>query len=64
MYENTQLIRPAQVCKKLAISSTTLWRLVKAEKLTPIKISQRATAFKLEDVEKYIQKSMEAGNDD
>ncbi|MCB1593456.1 MAG: helix-turn-helix domain-containing protein [Xanthomonadales bacterium] len=62
MYENTQLIRPAQVCKKLAISSTTLWRLVKAEKLKPIKISQRATAFKLEHIEKYIQQSMERDN--
>ena len=63
MQEHTQLIRPAQVCEKLAISSTTLWRLVKENKLQPIKITQRNTAFKLSDIEKYIQQRMEVGHE-
>lgn len=63
MQVNTQLIRPAQVCQILAISSTTLWRLSQAGKLKPIKISLRATAYRLEDIENYITKMMEVGND-
>ena len=63
MHDNTQLIRPGEVCKKLAISNTTLWRLVKSGKLKPIKITQRNTAFILSDIEEYIQKRMEVGNE-
>jgi len=64
LQERTQLVRPAQVCKQLAISSTTLWRLVKAEKLkAPIKISCRAVAFKSTDIENYIQSSLEVSNE-
>ncbi len=59
----TQLLRPAQVCKQLAISSTTLWRLVKSNKLkAPIKISNRAVAFKSEDIENYINSITEGSN--
>ena len=64
MQQATQLIRPAQVCQQLAISSTTLWRLVKAKKLTaPIKISSRAVAFKSTDIESYINSSMVTSDD-
>ncbi len=64
MQDRTQLIRPSQVCQQLAISSTTLWRLVKANKLkAPIKISSRAVAFKSTDIENYINSSMEINND-
>ncbi len=59
--EQTQLIRPSQVCKQLAISSTTLWRLVKTGKLkAPIKISSRAVAFPSHLIEEYIQSKTEA----
>ena len=63
MQEQTQLIRPAQVCHQLAISSTTLWRLVKAKKLNaPIKISSRAVAFKSTDIEDYINSKLGVNN--
>lgn len=63
MQDSTYLIRPAQVIKQLAISSTTLWRLVKAKKLTPIKISSRAVAFKSTDIENYINSRLDVSND-
>ncbi len=63
MQEQTQLIRPLKVCQQLAISSTTLWRLVKAKKLNaPIKISSRAVAFKSTDIENYINSISEINN--
>ena len=64
MQVQTKLLRPKQVCEQLAISNTTLWRLVKAQKLTPIKISSRATAFKLTDIENHIQSCLEVNEND
>jgi prophage regulatory protein len=58
--ENTRLLRVSQVCKLLAISKTTIYRLIKAKKLkAPIKISDRAVAFKSKDIEEYINSKSE-----
>lgn len=59
--ENTRLLRVNQVCKLLAISKTTIYRLIKAKKLkAPIRIADRAVAFKSKDIEEYINSKSEA----
>ena len=64
MQEHTKLLRPAQVCEKLAISSTTLWRLIKSQKIKPpVKISSRCVVFESKSIENYIQSRLEANND-
>lgn len=59
--ENTRLLRISQVCKLLAISKSTIYRMIKAKKLkAPIKIADRIVAFKAHEIEEFIASKSEA----
>ena len=50
-----KIIRAAEVVEMLAISRTTLWRLIKAGKFPPpLKLSVRARGWRLSDVEAWL----------
>jgi len=52
-----KLLTPKEVCEILSISKTTLYKLVKEGKLTPIKLTKKATRFSMEDIEALIRES-------
>ena len=57
MTKDVRFIRVRQVIERLAISRTTLWRLIKkGEFPPPVKISKYASAWVDTDVEAYIRK--------
>jgi excisionase family DNA binding protein len=59
--ENTSLLRIKQVCTLLAISKSTVYRMIKAKKLkAPIKIGDRIVCFKSKDIENFINSKSEA----
>lgn len=58
---STGFIRQAVLLKQLPFSKTTLWRNVKQGSFPkPVKLSERVTAWRAEDVHKWLQKNMEA----
>lgn len=50
-----QLVKPKQVCVLLSISKSTLYRLISANKLKLVKISDRASAIPSESIEGYLR---------
>ena len=52
-----KLLTPKKVCEILSISKTTLYKLIKEGKLTPIKLTPKATRFSMEDIEALIRES-------
>lgn len=50
-----QLVRPKQACGLLSISKSSLYRLVNADKLRLVKISERASAIPIESIENYLK---------
>ena len=50
-----QLVKPKQVCVLLSISKSTLYRLISADKLKLVKISERASAVPSESIEGYLR---------
>ena len=52
-----KLLTPKKVCEILSISKTTLYKLVKQGKLTPIKLTPKATRSSMEDIEALIRES-------
>ena len=55
MTENL-LVRALGVCKMTSLSRSTIWRLVKNNKFPkPFSISQRATAWKVEDIKDWVE---------
>ncbi len=58
---STGFIRQAALLKQLPFSPTTLWRKVKQGSFPkPVKLSERVTAWRAEDVHKWLQINMEA----
>ncbi|MET3120803.1 excisionase family DNA binding protein [Oxalobacteraceae bacterium GrIS 2.11] len=51
---HSQLIRSAEVVKRMGISYTTLWRLVKAHKIPPPRKIGRLNRWLESDIENYI----------
>jgi excisionase family DNA binding protein len=49
------LMTPKEVCARLSISRTTLWRLAKAREISSIKIG-RQVRFERSSVEAFIKK--------
>lgn len=54
MPNRTLVLRPQQVCSELAISISTLWRLVKSGRIRTIKISPRCTGVLRTDLDIYL----------
>ena len=50
-----QLVKPKQVCVLLSISKSTLYRLITADKLKLVKISERASAIPSESIVSYLR---------
>ena len=46
------LVTAKQACEMLSISRATLWRMVKAGKLTTVNVYERNTRFKYSDIVK------------
>lgn len=60
---NIELLSPKQVISRLSIPSTTLYRWISEGKFPkPIKIGDRRTAFKLTDLEKWLETKAEQEN--
>ena len=51
--------RAAEAAEYLSIGLSTVWHFVKQGKLTPIKISDRVTIFKKEDLDRFISEGEE-----
>lgn len=49
------LLNAKQVCEMLSILRSTLWRMVKAGKLTTVNVYERNTRFKYSDVLKIAE---------
>jgi excisionase family DNA binding protein len=43
----------AETCERLKVSRTTVWRLVQAGKLTPVRVTQRTTLYSAAEVERF-----------
>lgn len=54
MQDKSLILRPKAVCAELGISGTTFWRLAKSGKLKVIKISDRLTGVRREDLKAYL----------
>jgi len=44
----------AETCKALGVSRATLWRLVKADKITPLQTGLRTKHFSVEAVKRFV----------
>lgn len=52
MKDNQRLLRANQVATYLSIGLSTVWLYAKQGKITPIKISDRVTAFSIDEINK------------
>ena len=50
-----RLFRPKQACTVLAISKSTLYRLINTNKLQLVKIGERASAIPSESIANYLK---------
>lgn len=57
--ENTKNYRPKAVAEYLGIGLSTVWLYAKQGKITPIKLSSQVTIFKKEDLDNFIESSIE-----
>lgn len=46
--------RPKMAAKYLGVGLSTIWLYAKQKKLNPIKLSDRVTIFKKEDLDKFL----------
>jgi len=60
MNTNIQInMRPKQASQYLGCGISTVWLYAKQGKITPIKLSERVTIFKKEDLDNFIDKCSE-----
>ncbi|MDD3343526.1 MAG: helix-turn-helix domain-containing protein [Sulfurospirillaceae bacterium] len=52
--QSNQNLRPKEAAKYLGIGLSTIWLFAKQGKLHPIKLSDRVTLFKKEDLDAFI----------
>jgi len=50
----TRIIRVPEVCDRVGVSRTHIWRLVKAGKLAPVNITEKLIGFYEHDIEAYL----------
>ncbi len=48
-------LRPKKVAKYLGVALSTVWLYAKQGKITPIKLSDRVTIFRKEDLDNFIK---------
>lgn len=58
---NVEHMRAKQAAKYLGVGLSTIWLYAKQGKITPIKLSERVTIFKKEDLDNLINASIEVG---
>ncbi len=51
---NLENVRPKEAAKYLGVGLSTIWLYAKQKKITPIKLSERVTIFKKEDLDRFI----------
>ena len=49
-----RIVRPRDTAKMLSISISSAWRMAKAKRLNAVKISARATGFRLSEIQTVI----------
>ena len=52
--------RPKEASKYLGVGNSTIWHYVKIGKLNPIKLSERVTIFKKEELDRFINEGAES----
>jgi len=52
-------LRAKEASNYLGVGLSTVWLYAKQGKITPIKLSQRVTIFKKEDLDNFINKNVE-----
>lgn len=57
--DNIQNFRPKEVAKYLNCGLSTVWLYAKQGKITPIKLSDKVTIFKKEDLDRFINANVE-----
>ena len=55
-----QLVRPKQAAELMGISMATFWRLIRAQKLHAVRLSEKITAVRLCEIEALIASKTEA----
>lgn len=58
MSNTAQVLRPKKACLMLAVSRSTLYRLVKAGELKTVKLSERAVGILESDLVAYLGRSL------
>ena len=58
--QTPQHLRPKEAHKYLGIGLSTLWKYAKQKKLNPIKLSDRVTIFKKDDLDNFVTQQIEA----
>lgn len=51
-----ELLKYEEVCHLLKISKSTLWRMMKSGKINPIEIMPGIKRFRLEDLQRLVEK--------
>ena len=52
-------LRAKEASEYLGVGLSTIWLYAKQGKITPIKLSQRVTIFKKEDLDNFINKNVD-----
>ena len=55
---NIENMRAKEAAKYLSCGLSTIWLFAKQGKITPIKLSDRVTIFKKEDLDNFINKNV------
>ena len=53
---NKATYRPKEACEYLGVGLSTIWLYAKQKKLNPIKLSEKVTVFKKDDLDAFINK--------
>lgn len=59
MDNNIQNFRPKEAAKYLSCGVSTIWLYAKQGKIKPIKLSDRVTIFRKDDLDAFINSSVE-----
>jgi len=62
MDHHVQNLRPKEAAKYLSCGLSTVWLYAKQGKIKPIKLSDRVTIFKKEDLDRFINANIEVAS--
>jgi len=51
---DSAILRPSAICELLSLSRTTIFRMVKAKKLNPIQLGERAVGYKVGEIREFL----------